>query len=197
MTVEWAGEGNKSSSPLWESGINPAIIAGFPKHSAAMSVKIVDSFEFCQQQQQSAGQTPVAEFARLSAELASSAATLDWVVTGGRHAVGVPQLLLNVSGQIQLVCQRCLSPMVHAMASESTLLLAKDDADADEIEARIDDESLDVIVGSTSQDLMVLVEDEALLALPLSPRHAQCPGDVPTSGVDKPESPFAVLKKLK
>jgi uncharacterized protein len=44
---------------------------------------------------------------------------------------------------------------------------------------------------------MVLVEDEALLALPLSPRHEKCPGDVPTSGVEKAESPFAVLKKLK
>jgi uncharacterized protein len=162
-----------------------------------MSAKIVDSFEFCKQQQQSSGQVPVAEFTRLSAELASSAGTLDWVIAGGRHAAGVPQLLLNVSGQIQLVCQRCLSPMAHQMVSTSTLLLAKDEADADDIEVRLDDDSLDVIVGSTSQDLMVLVEDEALLALPLSPRHPKCPGDVPTSGAEKAESPFAVLKKLK
>lgn len=162
-----------------------------------MSAKIVDSFEFCKQQQQSSGQVSVAELARLSAELASSAGTLEWSIAGGRHAAGVPQLLLNVSGQIQLVCQRCLSPMAHQMVSASTLILAKDEADADDIEARLDDESLDVIVGSTSQDLMALVEDEALLALPLSPRHAQCPGDVPTSGVEKAESPFAVLKKLK
>jgi uncharacterized protein len=162
-----------------------------------MSAKIVDSFEFCKQQQLSSGQTPVAEFARLSAELASSADTLDWAIAGGWHAAGVPQLLLSVSGQIHLVCQRCLSPMAHQMASASTLLLAKDEADADDIEARLDDESLDVIVGSTAQDLMVLVEDEALLALPLSPRHAQCPGDVPTSGAEEAESPFAVLKKLK
>ena len=162
-----------------------------------MSAKIVDSFEFCKQQQQSSGQVSVSEFARLSAELANSAGTLDWAIAGGRHAAGIPQLLLNVSGQIQLVCQRCLSPMAYPMVSASTLVLAKDEADADDIEARLDDESLDVIVGSTSQDLMVLVEDEALLALPLSPRHEQCPGDLPASGAEKAESPFAVLKKLK
>ena len=162
-----------------------------------MSAKIVDSLEFCKQEQQSSGQVPVAEFVRLSAELASSAGTLDWAIAGGRHTVGIPQLLLKVSGQIQLVCQRCLSPMAHQIASTSTLLLAKDEADADDIDARLDYESLDVIVGSTSLDLMVLVEDEALLALPLSPRHEKCPGDVPTSGVEKAESPFAVLKKLK
>lgn len=162
-----------------------------------MSAKIVDSFEFCKQQQQAAGQAPVAEFARLSAELSSSTGALDWVIAGGRHAAGVPQLLLNVSGQVELVCQRCLSPMLHQLESVSTLVLATNDVDADEIETRLDDERLDVIVGSTSQDLMVLVEDEALLALPLSPRHAQCPGDVPQAGAEKAESPFAVLKKLR
>ena len=162
-----------------------------------MSAKIVDSFEFCKQQQQLSGQTPVAEFTRLSAELVSSTGTLDWAIVGGRHAAGVPQLLLNVSGQIQLVCQRCLSSMAYPMVSASTLLLAKDEADADDIEVRLDDDRLDVVVGSTSLDLMALVEDEALLALPLSPRHVQCPGDVPTSGTEKAESPFAVLKKLR
>ena len=162
-----------------------------------MSAKIVDSFEFCQQQQRSSGQLPVAEFTRLSAELASPVGTLDWTIAGGRHAAGIPQLMLEVSGEIQLLCQRCLSPMAYPMVSASTLLLAKDEADADDIEERLDDESLDVIVGSTTQDLMMLLEDEALLALPLSPRHAQCPGAVPKSGVEKAESPFAVLKKLK
>lgn len=176
---------------------NPAIIAGFLKHLAAMSAKIVDSFEFCKHQQQLVGQTPVAEFARLPAELADKSGSLDWTINGGRHAAGLPQLSLKVSGQVALVCQRCLSPMAHALSSESTLVLAKDEADADEIEARLDDESLDVIAGSASMDLMALLEDEALLALPLSPKHAQCPGDVPTAGTEKAESPFAVLKKLR
>ncbi len=184
-------------SPLWESGLNPAIIAGFLKHLAAMSAKNVDSFEFCQQQQQLVGQTAVAEFARLSAELAATSGMLDWTITGGRHSSGVPQLSLKVGGQISLVCQRCLSPMSHLLSSESTLLLGKDEADADEVEARIEDESLDVIAGSASMDLMVLLEDEALLALPLSPKHAECPGDLPTAGAEKAESPFAVLKKLR
>jgi uncharacterized protein len=162
-----------------------------------MSAKIVDSFEFCKQQHQLAGQTSVAEFTRLSAELASDAGMLDWRVVGGRHAAGVAQLSLKVSGQISLVCQRCLLPMSYSLSSESTIVLAKDESDADEVEARLDDESLDVIVGSVTQDLMVLLEDEALLVLPLSPRHTKCPGDVPTAGTEKSVSPFAVLKKLR
>lgn len=182
---------------MWEFGINPAIIAGFLKYLAAMNAKIVDSFEFCKQQQQLAGQTPVAEFTRLSAELVSDAGTLDWRVVGGRLASGDAYLSLKISGQISLVCQRCLLPMSYSLSSESTMVLAKDEPDADEIEARLDDESFDVIVGSVNQDLMVLLEDEALLVLPLSPRHTQCPGDVPTAGTEKSVSPFAVLKKLR
>lgn len=162
-----------------------------------MSAKIVDSFEFCNQQQQLTGRTPVAEFARLSAELANKDGTIDWSLTGGRHVSGVPQLSMSVRGEVALVCQRCLSPIMHPLVSGSTLVLARDEEDADDTEARLDDDSLDVIVGSTSIDLMVLLEDEALLALPLSPRHDVCPGDVPTAVPENAESPFAVLKKLR
>ena len=38
---------------------------------------------------------------------------------------------------------------------------------------------------------------EALLSLPLSPRHEVCPGPVQEVQKEKPESPFAVLKNLK
>jgi uncharacterized protein len=162
-----------------------------------MSVKIVDSFEFCKQQQVLTGSTAVAEFERLAAELASSTGTLEWALTGGRHVTGIPQLSLNIRGRIELICQRCLTPMPHALLSESTLVLANDEANADETEARLDDERLDVIVGSTSMDVMSLLEDEALLALPLAPKHAQCPGSVPAAAAEKRESPFAVLKKSK
>ena len=46
-------------------------------------------------------------------------------------------------------------------------------------------------------DLLMLVEDEALLSLPLSPRHAVCPGPVQEVQKEKAESPFSVLKNLK
>ena len=72
-----------------------------------------------------------------------------------------------------------------------------DEASADETEEKLDDDSIDVIVGDAQQDLLQLVEDDALLALPLSPRHDVCPGDAPAVPQDKRESPFAALKGLK
>lgn len=162
-----------------------------------MTATTVDSFAFCRQGEQAAGAVPVAALARLSQDLADRGGEIRWQFAGGRHPQGLPQLTMTVEGEVQLVCQRCLQPFVHPIASETLLVLARDEAEADEIEARLDDESIDVIVGSSAQDLLQLVEDEALLSLPLSPRHAVCPDGAPSAGTDKPESPFAVLKQLK
>ena len=163
-----------------------------------MSTKIIDSFEFCRQTQQFAGQAAIAEFPRLTAELADNQGELSWSFTGGRHESGSPQLTMEVRGEVRLMCQRCLTPYAFPVVTKSFLVLAQGDGEADEIEARIEDDSIDVIVASSALDLMVLVEDEVLLALPLSPRHASCPDGAAAEAVNvKAESPFAVLKKLK
>ncbi|MCM0045768.1 MAG: YceD family protein [Burkholderiaceae bacterium] len=162
-----------------------------------MPAQTVDSFEFCRLGERLSGATPVAGFDRLLRDLADANGEIRWRFEGGRHPQGLPQLAMAVEGEVTLVCQRCLAPFVHPIASETLLVLASDEASADEVEQRLDDDSLEVIAGSTALDLLQLVEDEALLSLPLSPRHPVCPGDVLAVAVDKPESPFAVLKKLK
>jgi uncharacterized protein len=163
-----------------------------------MSTKIIDSFEFCRQSQQLSGKVAIAEFPRLSAELTDNRGELSWSFAGGRHETGSAQLTMQVHGEVRLMCQRCLTPYAFPVVTKSFLVLAHDDGEADEIEARLDDDSIDVIVASSALDLMVLVEDEVLLALPLSPRHAHCPDGAAAAAVnEKPESPFAVLKKLK
>lgn len=162
-----------------------------------MAAMIVDSFEFCRLGEQASGTTPVADFPRLLADLSGDSGELRWRFEGGRHSIGLPQITMTVEGEVSLMCQRCLTPYVHPVSSVTVLVLAKDEEDADGVEERLDDESIDVIVGSASLDLLQLVEDEALLSLPLSPRHEQCPGAVPKGPADKLESPFSVLKGLK
>lgn len=162
-----------------------------------MSDTTVDSFEFCRTGESRSGVTPVATLARLGAELADKSGELQWTISGGRHSIGAPQMSMQVKGEVRLLCQRCLTPFTHAIDTDTVLVIARDEADADETEERLDDDSIDVIVGDAQQDLLQLVEDDALLALPLSPRHDSCPGDAPTVPQDKPESPFAALKGLK
>ena len=163
-----------------------------------MSAKLIDSFEFCRKMQQLSGQTAIADMARLSAELADSQGELRWSLAGGTHPSGLSQLKLQVAGEVHLICQRCLTTYALPVATDTVLVLAHDDAEADANEARLDDDSIDVIVANTALDVLALVEDDALLALPLSPRHDVCPDGAEAAVVkDKKESPFAVLKKLK
>ena len=163
-----------------------------------MTAKAINLFEFCRHEQQLSGHVPVSDLMRLSAELADTRGELAWSLQGGQHQIGAPQLSLQLQGEVHLICQRCLNAYALSIASKSLLVLAKTEAEADDTEVRLDDDSIDVIVPSIEQDLMVLVEDEALLALPLSPRHENCPaGAAPDLANDKSDSPFAVLKKLK
>jgi uncharacterized protein len=163
-----------------------------------MSAFVIDAFEFCRSNGQRDGVTPVAAMSRLNQDCADQTGEIAWSVVGSTSKLGYPQLTLSVSGTVQLVCQRCLAPFAFEMDSSTVLMLGKDDEQADEIEQLVDDETVDVIVGSRNCDVRELIEDEALLALPQSPKHAVCPD---TRALDslkavKP-SPFAGLKGLK
>jgi uncharacterized protein len=128
-----------------------------------------------------------------------SSGSLEWSLQGGANQHGHPQLTLSVAGKVKLKCQRCLQPLEHEIDSASVLALAQDEASADEMEALLADEDVEVIVGSHSLALRQVVEDEALLALPLSPRHEACQDQGALSALkeEKKDSPFSVLKNLK
>jgi uncharacterized protein len=163
-----------------------------------MSAFVIDAFEFCRSQGRREGVTPVAQMLRLSKECADLSGDITWSVEGGAHKHGYPQIILSVSGTVQLMCQRCLAPYAYAIRSSTVLVLGKDDDDADAVEASLDDETVDVIVGSRNCDVRDLFEDEALLALPQVPKHDVCPDNklVEAHASAKP-SPFAGLKGLK
>ncbi|MGZ8341677.1 MAG: YceD family protein [Telluria sp.] len=163
-----------------------------------MSAFVIDAFEFCRSNGHREGVMPVAEMNRLNKECADQSGEIAWSIDGATSKHGYPQLTLSVSGTVHLMCQRCLAPFSYEVDSTTLLMLGKDDTEADEIESIIDDESIDVIVGSRTCDVRDLFEDEALLALPQSPKHEVCPDSSLLDALtdDKP-SPFAGLKSLK
>ena len=163
-----------------------------------MSAFVIDAFEFCRNNGHREGVTPVAEMLRLAADCANPSGEIAWTIEGGQTRQGYPMLTLSVSGTVQLACQRCLAPFPYEIDSSTVLVLGKDDADADEIEEILDDESIDVIVGSHACDIRDLLEDEALLALPQAPKHEACPDTQLLDSIKSEKvSPFAALKSLK
>lgn len=163
-----------------------------------MSAFVIDAFEFCRNNGYRDGVTPVAEMTRLAADCADPSGEIRWSIQGGTTPQGYASLTLSVAGTVRLVCQRCLEPFSYDIDSSTMLVLGRDDEDADQIEEILDDESIDVIVGSNCCDIRDLLEDEALLALPQSPKHEVCPDTklLDTLKSDK-VSPFAGLKNLK
>ena len=163
-----------------------------------MSAFVIDAFEFCRNNGHREGVTPVAEMTRLAADCADPSGEIAWSIQGGQTRQGYPMLTLSVSGTVQLVCQRCLTPFGYEIDSSTVLVLGKDDEEADEIEEILDDESIDVIVGSHAADIRQLLEDEALLALPQAPKHEVCPDTKLLDAIKSEKvSPFAALKNLK
>jgi uncharacterized protein len=163
-----------------------------------MNAFVIDAFEFCRINGRREGVKPVAEMPRLTKDCADASGSIAWGVQGATSKQGYPQLTLTVAGTVQLMCQRCLTPFAYEIASSTRLMLAKDDEHADEIDAILDDEAIDVIVGNRAMDVNDLIEDESLLALPFSPKHEVCP-DVRMLDALKTEKelPFASLKSLK
>ncbi|CAN5756497.1 DUF177 domain-containing protein [soil metagenome] len=174
-----------------------------------MQAFVIDAFSFSQLKERRDGSILIADLPRLSAECANTDGVLNWSLEGGISKLGYPLLTLTVAGDVQLMCQRCLTVFALEVDSVSELILAKNEEHADEIEALIDDDEIDVVVGSKTFNIMDLIEDEALLAIPQSPKHTVCPDVALDSSVatvspvaaieaeaSKKESPFAVLKKI-
>lgn len=163
-----------------------------------MSAFVIDAFDFCRSNSNREGVKPVAEMTRLTKDCADTSGSLAWKVEGGVSKLGYPQMRLSVSGTVQLVCQRCLTPYAHEIDASTVLMLGKDDDQADEIEELLDDDTIDVIVGTRSMDILDLVEDEALLALPHTPKHEVCPETALLDAAKtEKKSPFAGLQDLK
>jgi uncharacterized protein len=132
---------------------------------------VIDSLEFARSEQALAGELPAARLERLHDVLTDTEGTLGYTLRGGKDERQRPLLELKVDGELHLQCQRCLETLSYPVRLQSTLLLVPRGEQLDEL---MDDPSApDAIEASAELDVAELVEDEVLLSLPLSPRHAE------------------------
>lgn len=98
----------------------------------------------------------------------------------------------ELRGDVAAICQRCLKPMTQDVSARfGMLIVSENPADPGE-----EDEYL--VVTQDSLDLVSVLEDEILLALPMVPRHAAGKCDANDIGGLSParENPFRVLAAL-
>jgi uncharacterized protein len=112
---------------------------------------------------------------------------------------GEPEIWLHLrlATRLRLECQRCLQPVETPLELERALRFVPGEDEAAALDA---DSEEDVLALPRWLDLRELAEDELLLALPVVPRHEQCPVPLPNAaGEDEVarENPFAALQALK
>ena len=174
----------------------------------------IDTTEFTRTGQKLSGRCPLARLARMSDMLTDDEGELDWALEGerSRRADGGfdAHLALAFSGAVRMRCVRCLEPVEIRIEDRRHFKLVVTESVAEREDAQTDD--FDLLVSSPHFEVLDLLEDEAIMALPLAPSHDSCtrPGETPERpggagvGIDPHEpaqdvrpNPFAVLAALK
>ena len=168
----------------------------------------LDVAAFSQAKAELSGSEPVQHMPRLAAELHGSPeeVAIDWQATGrSMRAVDgafYPAIHLEAQAVLPLACQMCMNEALVPIRIDRRVLFVE----GEEAAAALDDQSEeDVLALASDFNLKELLEDEILMALPLVPRHEQCP-EAPVTSVEDPEfhqamdekpKPFAALAALK
>jgi uncharacterized protein len=150
----------------------------------------IDGLQFAHGREVVSGTLGIDDLPRLTG-LGCEAATLRYAVRGGENVKDRPSLTIEVAGELRVQCQRCLAPLELPLATTAELELAGTQA---EIDAADDD--VDRVVASQAMDVAALVEDEAILALPMVPMHRQCETGIAPVEPGK-RTPFAELAGLR
>ncbi|MBL8445973.1 MAG: DUF177 domain-containing protein [Zoogloeaceae bacterium] len=155
---------------------------------------MVDPLAFAREGRRWQHVLPLSRFPRLAAEAIEGAGELKVSVVGWVGRDGHLFLGLEAVGEIAVGCQRCMDPMVWPFRVENRLMLIPEGRPFPEDE--LDDDSYDAIEVAARLDLAELVEEEVLLAMPISPRHESCEAPAESEGASR-ASPFASLAKLR
>ncbi|UOD49595.1 YceD family protein [Orrella daihaiensis] len=114
-----------------------------------------------------------------------------------------PRVWLKVQAVVTLICQRCLGvmPFVIDETVEFELFPNEAKANASDSVDEADPDAPEPLVADGPIDLLGLVEDQLILAIPYVPKHETCEPAKTSAGDPveqvKRESPFKVLEGLK
>jgi len=170
---------------------------------------LIDPLDLAKSGARLAGQFQLADMPRLAAysggDKDGSRATADvdlgfaLIPRGPGERGQLVQMAGTIRTRLSLTCQRCLQPMELALDLAPEVFFDASGVGTDELDER-DIISLDQ--SGETVELMSLVEDEILLAMPMVPMHT--PEECEAAGFDqqqdkgqRKDNPFAKLAELK
>ncbi len=142
------------------------------------------------------GRVDIEDFPRLAELLANHDLDLAYKVSARLDKQRRKVTSCIIEGFVFLTCQSSLEAFRHAISIDDRLVLVHDESQLPPIEEESDAE--DYLVASEPLDVLDLVEDAVLLALPMVPRKPGLDEGREAGIATEPrESPFAKLASLK
>lgn len=143
------------------------------------------------------GEVPVAGLLRLREVLSSDVGVVGYTLTGRMDDQGRLLLSCDILGVLELVCQRCLGSLSWPLALAVKLQLMPAGSVLPDVAEEAD--SVDIFPVDGALDVLALVEDEILLALPIAPMHVptECGAAGHKTVAGGRENPFSALAALK
>jgi len=163
----------------------------------------VNPYRLVEQGQMFDGVSDIAELSRIADLLADKAGTLSVSLKFYRNESALPALQGQITGDISLICQRCLDKMILPISCTVDLVFVSSDEKAQSLQ---DGYETYLVEGSRIL-LNDLIEDEVLLGIPHLLVHDECepyrplieatPETISQTVLEEKENPFAVLQNLK
>lgn len=157
---------------------------------------LIDNIAFAKKREELNGHLTLGDCERLAellnAEAGAKAAsdTIQFTLQGDTNSLGQHQLHLSIETDLTATCQRCLTPMPLILKLQYHYLITSVETDQPE-----ESDDIDLQEPSLAMDLLSLIEDEIIMALPIAPTHEDNCGPQVTQSGEKP-NPFAALKGL-
>lgn len=156
---------------------------------------LINALEFAEQSLEIHDRIRASKLPRLQDVLFSDSGEIEYRLVGECPVLGKHSLRLKAHGTLELICQRCLGKLTYPVSIDRHFVLVVDDSALPESD--LEDDEVDYLVADPKLDVVALVEEEILLALPLALRHEdECVVAVNNTNPQKP-NPFRVLEGLK
>jgi len=145
------------------------------------------------------GELAVKDAERLAEQVADGDGALRFRFGGLIDERGRAGARLDVEGTVRARCDRCGGPVDVAIRERTQFYFVDDEEELGRLPIDVSPE--EPLLGSHRFDVAALVEDQAILAMPISPRHADCTAsDADETGPradGRTRRPFEVLAALR
>lgn len=169
--------------------------------------ELIDPLQLAEKQREFFGQVAISRMPRIKDSLSSDEGCFDLHLRFDKDESGQAYVRGELSGELQLVCQRCMQPMAWQLEAELCLAFVYSESQIEQLPERYEP----FIIPDEAVKLLDLIEDEVILRLPQAPRHnnatcsagrgesAETPSakDHQSNLEQKRPNPFAVLEQLK